>query len=63
MKPAGHPTRWTLVFEDGLCLYESRYDAEMELRRAQARGATRRPRLTLHTPATEAVSGWLCSCL
>jgi hypothetical protein len=40
MKPAGHPTRWTLVFEDGLCLYESRYDAEMGLRRAQARGET-----------------------
>jgi hypothetical protein len=26
------------VFEDGLCLYESQYDAETELRRAQARG-------------------------
>jgi hypothetical protein len=37
-KPEAHPTRWTLVFEDGLCLYESQSDAEAELRRAQARG-------------------------
>jgi hypothetical protein len=38
MKPVAHPTRWTLVLEDGLCLYESQFDAEAELRRAQARG-------------------------
>jgi hypothetical protein len=37
-KPRAHPTRWTLVLEDGLCLNESQYEAEAELRRAQARG-------------------------